>query len=255
MGFIKTGQEIEQLQQIMAIPQALDGTMLTIQFGTDAAFIERVLPPGLTPGKNALGSIYIGKWANSSAGAYHGAAVFVSARAGDLEGDYCLAFYVSNNQASLFGRPMMGEPKKLADIDFERKGNRITAGVTRYNERIISIDAELTGSMDDLEMETTAFYYKHCPAPDGQGLQYDPLLIQQSVTQKLNHLELGSASLQFASTAHDPLSEIPVQDLRMVVYSEGSMFAKVNIVTSVDREAFLPYAFSAYDDWVSLQGK
>jgi acetoacetate decarboxylase len=253
MGFIKSSQEIEQLQQIMSEPQACEGQMLTIVFETDPAFIEQLLPPGLTPGKNPLGSINIGTWARSPAGPYDGASLFVSARAGDVEGDYCLGFYVSNEQASLYGRPMMGEPKKLASIDFKREGNRVCAGITRHNKRILSINAELSDSLGAMELDFTAFYYKHCPAVDGRGLEYDPLLVQQNVRQELKRVEVGTATLELGSTEHDPLGDIPVRDVKTVAYSEGNLFAKVQVLTSVDREAFLPYAFSSYDNWVSLK--
>ena len=76
--------------------------------------------------------------------------------------------------------------------------------------------------------------------------------VQQDTTQKLNHMKTGSATLSFVSTVHDPLREIPVHGVQLAAYSKSSLFAKAHVVSSVDRDAFLPYSFAAYDNWVSL---
>ncbi|MBT5819249.1 MAG: acetoacetate decarboxylase family protein [Proteobacteria bacterium] len=260
MGFVKTSQEIEQLQQVLSAPQARDGEMLWAQFNTDPEFIAHVLPPGLVPGKAPLASVNIGHWKGSNAGAFYGAAVFVNARTKQMtetEADcqYCLAFFVSDDQASLFGRPMMGEPKKLADIKIDRSENQVTASVTRYGKTIISLQAQLANDVGNAKQVQNALYFKHVPAANGIGLEYDPILVRQVNTQTLTRVVLGDAaetSVAFASTLHDPLGDIPVLGGFTSAYSEGSIYAEVSAIDTVDRESFLPYAFAAYDDWTTL---
>ena len=260
MGFVKTDQEIEQLQEVLSAPQARDGQMLAVTFNTEPNFVANVLPPGLLPGKDPIASLNVGYWKGSNAGAFHGAAIFVNARTeqmaeGDPDCQYCLAFFVSDDQASLFGRPMMGEPKKLAKIEIHRKDDQVTASVTRYGKTIMSVQAALGDDIGPSKLVQTALYYKHAPAADGKGLQFDPILISQVNTQTLSKVVLGDAkqtNVNFDSTVHDPLGEIPVMGIRQSAYSEGSIFAKVSAIATVDREKFIPYAFAAYDDWTTL---
>lgn len=252
MGFKKTTAEIARLQEIMAQPQAQNGRMLSIQFETDPAFIKQVLPPGLEPTDQAMGTVFIGDFKGSNAGPYKGATVFVSASAGDIKGDYCLAFYVSSDQASLFGRQMMGEPKKVANINFEIDGDNVHAGVSRLGKEIISIDASLGDDIGPLEFTSSAFYYKHRPNIKGQGLEEDPLLLEQINSSKLTAVRPGKGSLNLSSSPHDPLADIPVHDITLLSYYEGDLFADMRMIQSVDRQAYLPFAFAAYDNWDTL---
>ena len=260
MGFVKTNKEIEQLQHVLSAPQARDGDMLWAQFNTDPKFIADVLPPGLIAGKEPYGSVNIGHWKGSNAGAFYGAAVFVNARRKQMDDkdpdcQYCLAFFVSDDQASLFGRPMMGEPKKLADIKIQKSDDKVTASVTRYGKEIISMEAQLASDIGKQKQVQTALYYKHVPAANGVGLEYDPILVSQVNTQTLTRVVVGApgkTTVAFASTHHDPLGDVPVLDGITSAYSEGSIYADVSAICTVDRESFLPYAFAAYDDWTAL---
>ena len=254
MGYVKTDEELDELQAVMAKPQARDGRLLFIQFETDDDFVSSVLPPGLVP-NGVPASLTVGEWRGSNAGPYRASFLMVGAQpesAEDPKGTYCLSFFISDDSAILFGRPMMGEPKKLGDIEFSVSNDKVSASVTRFGTKIVSASATIGAEIPGSEIEAPAYWYKHQPAVNGDGLQYDPVLILQKNTQKPTKVMLASAEMSLAGTVHDPLGDIPVTGVKAAVYMEGDIFAECSVVTTVDREKFLPYAFAGYDDWTAL---
>lgn len=255
MGYVKTAEEIAELQSVLAKPQARDGRMLYIPFTTDESFVAEVLPPGLRPGGGPA-SLTVGEWRRSNAGPYRAAFLMVSAvpeQRKDLIGSYCLSFFINDDSAILFGRPMMGEPKKLADIDFAIRGTTLEARVRRFGTELVHVTATLGAELPVPEpSDTPAFWYKHQPAEDGHGLQYDPILVLQMNTQKPKRLVSSKAELVLKGTAHDPLEDVPMSQIGTAYYTEGDLFAACSVIQTVDREKFLPYAFAGYDDWTAL---
>ena len=254
MGYVKTNEEVAALQAVLSKPQARDGQMLYIAFDTDEQFVKSVLPPGLVP-NGAPASLTVGEWQGSNAGPYRAAFLMVGAQpesVTDPIGTYCLSFFISDDSAILFGRPMMGEPKKLANIEFSVTGNEVKASVTRFGTELISVSASVGSDLETQEIASPAYWYKHQPAENGDGLQYDPVLILQENTQKQRRMAQASAEMSLKGTVHDPVGEVPVHDLKAALYIEGDIFAKCSVVSTVDREAFLPFAFAGYDDWTVL---
>ncbi len=256
MSYVKTPEQISRLQSLMAMPHARDGRVLYVPFDTDMAFVDEVLPPGLKPGRGPA-SLTIGDWGGSNAGPYRAAFLMVSAIAekdSSLRGTHCLSFFISSESAVLFGRPMMGEPKKLADINFSMSGKGLTASVSRLGTELISVTADLGEALPASPTESNAFWYKHQPADSGEGLQYDPQLLLQINKQSPTELSMATAQLSLSSSAHDPVADVPVHRIRPAYYSEGDIYATCSVIQTVDRDAFLPYAFSGVDDWTALNG-
>ncbi|MDB2352586.1 acetoacetate decarboxylase family protein [Luminiphilus sp.] len=254
MGYVKTAKEVMELQAVMSKPQARAGRVLYVPFDTDLNFVHEVLPPGLKPGGGPA-SLTIGDWQGSNAGPYRAAFLMVSATPEhdeNLRGTYCLSFFISSESAVLFGRPMMGEPKKLASIHFVIEANKLEATVSRLGTDLIKVTADLGEEVLATESQSRAFWYKHQPADHGAGLQYDPQLLMQINTQKTRKLQISTAEISLQSSAHDPVADIPLQRIRKAYYSEGDIHASCTILRTVDRTAFLPYAFSGVDNWTVL---
>jgi hypothetical protein len=56
-------------------------------------------------------------------------------------------------------------------------------------------------------------------------------------------------------TAHDPLAEVEIVEVISVAYSEADSYARTRSLTTVDAEAFLPYAYGKVDDWTVLDNE
>ena len=57
-------------------------------------------------------------------------------------GVHCPWMIVDDDTALIYGRELLGYPKKMAEIPFEDDGTSITAGLTRRNTSVISVEAE-----------------------------------------------------------------------------------------------------------------
>jgi acetoacetate decarboxylase len=249
MGFVKTPEEIACLREIMAAPRAVGGEMVSIEFVTRQEIVERLLPPGLASPPQPTGIAYVGRWSHSNAGPFEGGAVYLRARHGDLEGDYCLAMPMSTERAILFGREMLGEPKKLCTVAFERDGKRVRGQLLRGGRPIVAIEGTLSQPVPVQRFESAAFHYKYSHRVDGRGLEHDPLLVRVVVRHELRRAEAGAGSLRLGSTPHDPLGEIEVVKVGSVLYAEGNLRGQASVVARVDATAFLPYAYGKIDDW------
>lgn len=255
MGFVRTNDEISRLRATMAAPKALSGEMVSVQFRTSAATVERLLPPGLEPADEPTGVAYLGRWDRSNAGPFLAAALFVRARHRGLEGDYCLAMPVSTERALLFGREMIGEPKKLAELSLECDASRANGSVRRGGAELLRIEVETTRELGALERTEYAFHYKYTPRADGCGLESDPVLVRVENRFQVRAAALGSGSLALQSSLHDPYGEIEVDEVRLALRLRADIRARVEKLARVPARDFLPYAFGKMDDWTCLDNE
>ena len=57
--------------------------------------------------------------------------------------------YVTTDEALIAGREAAGWPKKIADITWERDGDRFPGSVTRWGTTIIEMTGDLAALRDD----------------------------------------------------------------------------------------------------------
>ena len=256
MGFVKSPEEIARIQQVLAEPHFFSSEAVTVEFRTRPEIVERLLPPGLVPADEPLASATIGRWGRSNCvHAFAGGSLNLRARHGDAVGSYCLSMPMSTDRAIIFGRELFGEPKKQADVSFERTGDRVAASCWRYGSPIIEIEAVLERELPAGESRSRAFHYKFLPRADGRGLESDPVLVMASFESKLNRISSGTGVLRLANTVHDPLGEVEIVEILAARYSEGDVYASARGVATVRAEDFLPYAYGKIDDWTALDNE
>lgn len=73
--------------------------------------------------------------------AYNEAALLLHVATPLGRGVHCPWMVVDDDTAMIYGREVLGYPKKLADIPFADDGAKITAGVTRRNTRVVALEA------------------------------------------------------------------------------------------------------------------
>ena len=91
--------------------------MLSVEFLTDPDVVAEVLPPPLPTHHAACG-----RWQSNCVGDFFGGAIYVAARHDGIDGAYVLAMYMDNDQPTIYGRDLFGEPKKLATSALHRHG-------------------------------------------------------------------------------------------------------------------------------------
>ena len=254
MSLVRTDDEVERVLEAVREPKFLDATLLTVGFKTDPDIVERLLPPGLDPVDEPLARAEVVRVGRSNCvGAFEGAGLYVRARHGDLEGQYCLSMPMSTDSAVRWGRETLGEPKKQAAVTLESDGDRVVGRAERGRTTLLALHATLEEERASRPGTTTVFHYRALPAVDGSGLAFDPELVEVTIESDPSRVETGRAAVTLGSTDHDPLADLPVETVRDASLVETDLVLGAEVLTTVDREAFLPYAFGVgMDDWRAL---
>ncbi len=253
MRFVKTTEEIRQIQAVLAQPQFLGVRSLTVLFETTPQAIQALLPPPLEPLPEPLGSAWVGEIGNSNCvGPFLGAALYVRARYQDIVGNYCVTMPMSTAEAVTFGRELYGEPKKLAKIIFEREGEHVWGSVERFAVRHLSLRGRMTGRAPTGRQESSSFHFKFLPRPDGTGFDHPPVLVHVISEANVRSAERGKGELVLRDSPHDPLADMPVAQVIEALYTEGHIYTRGRVLCEVDPEAFLPYAYGKMDSFEVL---
>src|SRR5215469_2054791 len=93
---------------------------VTVTYLTDPDIVASVLPPPLEPAAEPLVRVQLQRVRIEGRPPFGSAVFSVTARHGELAGDYPLFMPQSTEQSVTGGRETIGEPKKLADIAVER---------------------------------------------------------------------------------------------------------------------------------------
>jgi acetoacetate decarboxylase len=252
MGFVRTPEEVERLAKTLR-DKRLAGERLSVWFLTSPETVARVLPPGLEPGATPQAMCRISRWSTSYCGAFTMATVYVSARYGDLEGDYYLAMYIDSSDAALLiGREEIGEPKKMASVELFRNRDSYFGTVERHGVRLIELRLDPTRDLGPSVGQGVGFCVKATLAVDGNGLDGDAKLCRSdSVDDRWLNLE-GTGHVALSSSAHDPLDELEVREVVRAAYAQGEIrVTGRSVLTEIPGDAFLPYHYGRLDDWTA----
>lgn len=248
VGFVKSADDVKRYQAIYARPQFMATRALTVLFETKPEAVRALLPPPLESTPEAVGHAWVGATGNSNCvGPFLGAALYVRARYDDLVGDYCVTMPISTDAAVIFGRELYGEPKKLAKITFERKGEHVWGSAERYDIRYMSLRGRMDGPGGTGRHQSSTFHFKHLLRPDGSGFDHPPLLVHVTTEVNVQAAEHGRGELVLRDSPYDPVSDIPVTQVIQAIRTEGVSHTSGRVLCEVDPEAFLPYAFGKMD--------
>jgi acetoacetate decarboxylase len=112
----------------------MDSEVVAFQYRTDPAAIRALLPPRLEP-VNDVVMVQFGRWGDvpGMGRDTHEANIMVAARfkSADKEivGAYSPYFYVDSDRAMAGGREFHGQPKRLAEVRIETRGDLFVASI------------------------------------------------------------------------------------------------------------------------------
>jgi acetoacetate decarboxylase len=252
MGFVKTPEEIERIQQALSRVQFTGGEAVAVSFLTDPEVVAELLPPGLEPAAQPRMGASVCRFSGGSCGAFNGGTVNIAARHGDIEGTYSLAMYMDADAALLFGRGLYGEPKKGATVSWQHDGNHLRAAMSRGGIDVVSLDVELEGELTAVDggPRIIDFNYKSSLAPDGVGLAGDAILVETELTGTAS-AQRGTGTVTLQGNVHDPLHEIPVRKVLGANYMTCDLVAIARELARVPGDDFLPYAYGQFPDWAA----
>jgi acetoacetate decarboxylase len=252
MGYVKTAEELERLQQLLQAPAFLNGESLTVEFITDPDVVARLLPPPLEPADEPTGMVTIGAYQGNGIGDYAGGSLYLSARHGSIEGGYPITLWMDSEAAVHYGREVFGEAKKFGHCRIYRGRERSVASIRRGSAYIQLRAEDLGDDEGPAEVERTAFNYRSRTAADGIGLDGPAQLTHTVFSSRVRSQRIGSGSIEIRGSAGDPLDEIPILSVGSAVFAELDTTATCRVAALVPPEQFLPFHYGRLDDWTLL---
>jgi acetoacetate decarboxylase len=196
-----------------------DVSILTVAWRTDQTAIERLLPPPLeTTGDVVLAHIYRMPDVDFI-GAAHECNVMVGARFGAaeaaVEGGYSTGLYLDSDAGVAHGREVHGQPKKLASLKLETRGDLVVGEVERNGITILTATTvHKQRAADPAELRrhfdfTENINYKVIPQIDGTpGLRQ--LTARKLTSVQVHECWVGPCSVELRPNVQAPVWRLPV---------------------------------------------
>ena len=244
------------------MPEFVNAEMLSATYVTDENAAREIIPKPLLPTKTPLATVFVARYPETNFGCvYNEGALFLHCEYKKERGLYCLSMPVDDDMARVGGREQLGYPKKMADkITLEKTENRVVGSVIRKKQEILRIECELmkevpSNFMDDVGVQTEdwdgtpcyrviAFLYKYFPSPGGMGFDYLPRLVREAtLMRKKGEVLEGRGEVKVSSSPFDPLGDVPVKEIRTIVYGKWN---NTMLPGKVIGRAWNPFKFSKH---------
>jgi acetoacetate decarboxylase len=253
LRYVKSQEQIKQAAE--QNPEHLKSTVRSIRavYETDAALVAAVLPKPLEPIERPEVCVTLSHVTMHITPDFDfeiGSAIFgVKATYDGTEGIYLLTMPMTTEAAVVGGRETYGEPKKIADIDFEWGEKEVSGVVTRMGVPYIELRGTIGESIGERAFLEHGFCYKALPAcKKGGGFDGDPLLVRLD----WNHQHEAASTMQgeviLRESPFDPVVDLPVRKLVKMEFERGTTQSNGAVLRPVPGEWLLPFLSQRYDD-------
>ena len=243
-------------QEIKAMKADIWSEAVTAVYETDPEIVAAVLPPPLEPGPEPLVRITITRVEMPGLPVFGAGWIGVQARHGDRLGEYPILMPMTTEQSLIGGRETNGEPKKLAEVEVVREGNRVEARIARMGATLCEIVGRISGTRDNYEMAKTDFWFKVSPSPEAPGqLDQDPLLVYGEKTERTRLHESIEGELILKEAPLDPIADLVVRRIVDLNWTERASTQVGRIIGPVPRGDLAPFLHQRYDDLSVLGAK
>ena len=177
-----------------------------------------ILPFGLWPTDPAKMTLFVANYPKTSFTIpYQEAAILIHCRSLLGRAVHCPWMVVNDDTALIYGRELLGYPKKWAEIKFEESGRHISASVTRRGVEVINIEAEK--GKPEAKPEPV-FHRKTINAGGlGQFLLFQLMWLIKPI-EVIYESDQAEVQLEIRESAFDPLASLkpgPPQNGRFAV--------------------------------------
>jgi len=116
----------------------------------DPKEVKRILPWGIKPSDPPIATLFICNYPKTAFTVpYKESAVLIHVRTLLGEGLHCCWMPVDDDTALIYGRELLGFPKKMADIVYEEEGDHVSASVTRRGVTVLSMEGRRGAAQND----------------------------------------------------------------------------------------------------------
>lgn len=225
-------------------------------YRTDEAIAHALLPKPLEP---SAPNIFV-QFANVCMHIPNAEPITISAATVGVEcvfegvkGYYVLAMPMEGEFVVIGGRETYGEPKKIAQIDFNVEGDQFHVAAVRHGIPFLQMKGRI--GADTGAANFTEFLYCHKALPSIQkngGFDGDVFLTQLEWKRNYFSTRTVSGEIQLVESPYDPLVDVPVREILSMQYAEGSTNTSGKILRAIPGEWLAPYIHQRYDDVESI---
>ena len=230
LRYVKTAEQVESAAQNN--PEFLESTVYSIRcvYETKPEIHAALVPQPLEPCERPEICVTFSKVAMhlSPENTFEiGSAVFgVRATYEGEEGTYLITMPMTTEQAVVPGRETYGEPKKIADIDFQHEGPSVSSSVSRMGMTYLSIQGQRGAELGPREWIEHAFCFKAQPSCErGKSFDVDPLLVQLEWRHRQKQVwTMEDVQLTLGESPMDPVADVPVERIIRCEFEEGYLW-------------------------------
>lgn len=252
LRYVKTLEQVRKAAE--SNPEFLPSTVRSIRavYETDPAIAAALIPPPLEMARAEIcvTCSHVAMHLSPDYTFEIGSMIFgVRARYQENEGIYLVTMPMTAEAAVVGGRETFGEPKKIAQIDFEWEGERAAARVSRLGMTYLELRGLRGESLGPRELTEHAFCFKAFPSCEkDKAFDNDPLLVQLEWRHKHDLVRRMEGEIVLTDSPLDPVADIPVRRLLSMEYEEGGTHSNGKVLRSVPGEWLLPFLHQRYDD-------
>ena len=220
--------------------------LLKIKYNTDPACIEKLLPPGITPGKNPTVNITIYNFPVLNEPEY-GYVISVDADYNGTEGEYTLAIGIDQEAAVFGSQERWGQPKFPATTQYYRLIDQVTAKLTHQGYTFLEFSGKATGAGEiPPEHETNEWWLKYARSVDVMSTEFDypPHVVQVYSKFGTAHIEELDCELKLNESPWDPIATLLPMKSQAKAHLWTPIFLdrKITLAGKLDANTFFPYA-------------
>ena len=254
LRYVKTLEQVKKARE--ANPEFLEASVrsIRIEYATDPAIYHALVPKPLQPLDRPVVCVTFTDIAMHISPEYTmniGATIFgVKAAYDGRKGIYLIMMPMTTEQAVVPGRETYGEAKKIAQIDFQKDGPRVSAAVSRMGFTYLSASGSVGEELGPREFTQLGYCFKMFPSCEpSKAFDSEPLLIElQWIQKNANAWRLDDGKLELGDSPLDPVADVPVRELTRFEYEEGTSRSNGRVLRGVPEEWVLPILHQRYDD-------
>jgi acetoacetate decarboxylase len=219
--------------------------ILKIDYPTDRSAIAALLPPGIEPSSESSVHLSIYCYPVPDEPEY-GIVVNVDASYRGTPGFYTLAYGIDQESAVYISKDMNGQPKFLAEIEYYRMGDAVSARCIHHGYTFVEFKGKTTGPAplptSQVEHE---WWIKVSRAVGGAEKAYDfpPHVVTVKTTYQPIHRIAVEGELRLLESPWDPIARLlPLRGAASAYLSTAMPTAReITLAGKLDPDAFWPH--------------
>jgi acetoacetate decarboxylase len=179
---------------------------LLVDLPLNPSAAKKILPLGMFLRKPYRATFFMADYTKTAFTVpYHECALLVHVRTIFGSGVYCPWMIVDDDTALIYGRELLGYPKKLGEFEYARKGSALSAGLTRRGVPVFTVSARQKEAEKApapvLGMKTFNF------GAMGQFMAFNPVWLFKP-SEKIHESYSAEAELKIQDSKYDPIKTL-----------------------------------------------